>query len=140
MAEALFNQMINARGLDDLYRAESAATWGINGLPAAEDGQRVMLEMGLDTSKHRSREVTPEIVQKADLILAMESGHVEALKFEFWNKEDKIFLLSEMAGPPYDIRDPFRSGIKRFRATAQELEEILENGIEKILELASENG
>jgi len=140
MAEAIFNQMMRVRGLDDLCRAESAATWGMDGLPAADDGQQVMLERGLDTSTHRSRVITTEIVQKADLILAMESGHVEALKFEFWNKEDKIYLLSEMAGPPFDIGDPYRRGIKRFRATAQELDEILENGIEKILELASENG
>lgn len=140
MAEALFNQMMSARGLDDHYRAESAATWGMEGVPAADDGQQVMLERGLDTSAHRSRVITDEIVRKADLILAMESGHVEALKFEFWFKGDKIYLLSEMVGPPYDIDDPYGRGIERFEATARELALILVNGIDRIFELASENG
>jgi protein-tyrosine-phosphatase len=137
MAEALLNQMVKEKGLDDQYRAESAGTWGLDGFMAAEDGQLVMRERGLDTSSHRSRVVSEEIVQNADLILAMEAGHVEALKIEFWSKEDSIYLLSEMAGPAYDIRDPHQRGRARFEATAQELEGILENGFEKILELAS---
>lgn len=137
MAEALFNQMVKEKGLDDQYRAESAGTWGLDGFPAEEDGQLVMWERGLDTSSHRSRVVTEEIAKNADLILAMEAGHVEALKIEFWSKEDSIYLLSEMAGSAHDIRDPHRRGKARFEATAQELEGILENGIEKILELAS---
>jgi protein-tyrosine-phosphatase len=140
MAEALFNQMVREQGLENQYRAESAATWGLDDMPAAYDGQQVMLERGLDTSTHRSRVITLEIVEKADLILAMEMGHVEALKFEFQFKEDKIHFLSEMAGPAYDIEDPYRRGIESFKAAAQELSLILEVGIEKILELASENG
>jgi protein-tyrosine phosphatase len=139
MAEAIFNQMMISRGLGDKYRAESAATWGMDGVPAPKDGQQVMLELGLDTSSHRSRAISDEIVRKADLILAMEGGHVEALKFEFLYKKDKIYLLSEMAGPPYDIDDPYRRGIEHFKATAQELVLILEDGIDEILELVNEN-
>jgi protein-tyrosine-phosphatase len=139
MAEALFNQMMIERDLDDQYRAESAGTWSWGGAPAPEDGQKVMARRGLDTSTHRSREVTLEIMQNADLILTMEKSHVEVLKLEFWFKEDKIFLLSEMAGPAYDIDDPYRRGLERFEATARELEEILSDGIDKILELANEN-
>jgi len=140
MAEALFNQLMREKDLDDQYRAESAATWGMDGLPAAADGQQAMLARGLDISAHRSREVTLDIIQEADLILGMERGHVEALRFEFQFKEGKIHLLSEMAGPPYDIEDPYRRGLARFETTVQELEGILENGMDQILELARENG
>ncbi len=139
MAEALFNQMMRERGLDDQYRAESAGIWSLGGAPAPEDGQKVMRARGLDTSAHRSRGVTLEIIQNADLVLAMEREQVDLLKLEFWDKEDTIFLLSEMVDSTYDIDDPYRRGLKRFEDTAQELECILEEGLDKILELAGKS-
>ena len=136
MAAALFNKLVGDMGLDDQFRAESAGTWGMDDLPAADDGQKVMRNRGLDTSSHRSRVVTGEILKNADLILTMEAGHAEALKIEFRDMRGKIYLLSEMVGLPYNIGDPFGSGVGKFDETAGELEFILEAGINKMIKLA----
>jgi protein-tyrosine phosphatase len=136
MAAALFNHLMGQKGLADRYRAESAGTWGHDGMPAALDGIRVMAEYGLDISQHRSRVVTWEIMMAADLILTMESGHAEALRFEFRKMSHRVYQLTAMVGWPYDIDDPFGQGISRFRVTAQELAEILEGGCERIMRLA----
>jgi protein-tyrosine phosphatase len=136
MATALFNHQMQKMGLDSRYVGESAGTWGVDGLPAARDGKRTMQARGLDISSHRSRVVTWEIMMNADLVLTMEGGHAEALRFEFRKKRDRIFLLSEMVGLPFDIDDPYNKGIKEFEGTARELEDILEKGISKIIQLA----
>jgi protein-tyrosine-phosphatase len=94
-----------------------------------------MAEYGLDISHHRSRVVTWEIVIGADLILTMECGHAEAMRFEFRKKKHQVYQLTEVVGPPYDIDDPFGRGQARFRVTAQEIVEILERGFDRIMAL-----
>lgn len=136
MAAALFNHLMDQKGLADRYRAESAGTWGQDWLPAASEGVSVMAEYGLDIRQHQSRVVTWEIMMGADLILTMESGHAEALRFEFRKISQRVYQLTEMVGRPYDIDDPFGQGLSRFRVTAQELAEILEAGCERIVALA----
>lgn len=138
MAAALFNQKMVERGREDFYRAESAGTWAVDGLPAPEDGKQVMRFRGLDTSSHRSRVVNKEIITSADLILTMEAGHKEALQIEFPDQKGKIWMLSEIVGQPYDIPDPYMQGRAKYEATAQELEQLLDQGIERICALADE--
>ena len=137
MAEALFNEKLKALKLADRYQACSAGTWARDGRPAAQTGQRVMQARGLNISHHCSRMITGEIVANADLILTMEIGQKEALRFEFPEKKEKIFTLTELVGQAYDVSDPFSQGMKAFEATARELEELIDQGMEKIITLAS---
>jgi protein-tyrosine-phosphatase len=136
MVQILFNNKMVEMGLNENYQAESAGSWAIDGIPAAIEGQQVMRQRGLDLSAHRSRAVTQEIIENADLILTMERGHKEALQIEFPEKSSQIFLLSEIADTIYDIDDPYNRGKEAFEATAQELESILARGINKIFKLA----
>jgi protein-tyrosine-phosphatase len=136
MAQTLFNKKIQDIEMDFHFRAESAGTWAVDGIPAPPDGQKVMREQNLDTSMHRSRGITNQIVENADLILTMEAGHKEALQIEFPEKRNKIFMITEMVGSQYDIIDPYKRGLDAFEQTAQELNSILDQGISKIFELA----
>ena len=133
IAEALFNKKLTELGLSELCLAQSAGTWAVNGIPAAIEGQKVMQEWGLDTSAHRSRVVSREIINTADLILTMEEGQKEALRVEFPEKMDIIWLLSEMADLVYSIPDPYGMGSRYFKETAIELENILEKSVINIL-------
>jgi protein-tyrosine-phosphatase len=137
MAEAIFNQKIEEMGLAECFQANSAGTWAVGGIPAPEDGQWVMETMGLDTSSHRSRIVTKEMIDSADLVLTMEAGHKEALQVEFPENHDKVLMLSEIIGPPYDILDPYMRGREKFLETARELDNLLDQGISMICKLAN---
>jgi len=140
MAEALFNQLVEEMGLDDQYQASSAGTWAMDGNPAPLDGQRVMQERGLDTSAHRSRVITREMLEGADLILTMEAGHKEALEIEFPEHRGKIFMLSEMVDSKADIDDPYSRGYDEFKQAAQEIEDVLRRGLPRIHQLAATGG
>lgn len=137
MAEALFNHLVMEKGQADQYEAQSAGTWGRDGVPPAPKGVEVMANRHIDIRSHRSRGITGEIIAPADLILTMEQGQKEALQIEFPHKKAKIFMLTELIGPPYDVSDPYGNGLEAFQETAQELENIIAKGIDKILQLAS---
>ncbi|MBC8509747.1 MAG: low molecular weight protein arginine phosphatase [Chloroflexi bacterium] len=134
MAAALFNKKMAEMGLSDRCQARSAGTWGRDGYPAAAESIQVMQERGIDISSHRSREVRTEIISAAHLILTMERGHKEALQIEFPHKRDKIYSLTEMVGPGYDIADPYGRGLQDFEETAAELETIIEKGVDEMLQ------
>ena len=92
-----------------------------------------MQERGIDISTHRSRIVNEKIVNTADLILTMEKGQKEALRAEFAQISDKIFLLTEMDGLGYDIPDPIGMNRQEFEKTAADLENLITKGKREIL-------
>lgn len=133
MAEALFRaRLMDAEG----WLVESAGTWAPEGAPVTNRAQLALRSRGLDVSQHRSRQVTGEMLRQFDLILTMEQGHKEALIAEFPDLAPRIFLLSEMAGGVFDVRDPMGGSQADFERTALELEELLAKGQAKIEELA----
>lgn len=73
MAEALLRRQVAERGID--LGVSSAGTTA-DGYPASEPAVRVMHDLGLDISGHRSRVISPELVGDADLIIAMAREHV----------------------------------------------------------------
>jgi protein-tyrosine-phosphatase len=139
MAEVMLRRKLENEGMPGEWQVSSAGTWATDGIRASEMGVAVMRERGLDTGAHRSRAVTDAILAEADLILTMTSGHAEALRAEFPEARGRIRLLSEMSGPPYDVRDPYGGTLDQYRQTANELESLIDRGIERIVELAAQN-
>ena len=118
------------------WLVESAGTWAFNGDPAALNSQLVMAERDIDISSHRSRRVGEELLAEFELILTMEYGHKEALRFEFPEHAHRIFTLSDMVGGGFDIHDPIGSPLVDFQDTADELAALIVEGFEKISELS----
>ena len=137
MAMAIFQSRVARE--PGRWLVESAGTWAPEGAPASVISQMVLAERGLDLSNHRSRRVSREIINSFDLVLTMEDGHKEALQIEFPEMAERIYLLSEMIGLKYNIADPMGGIDDDFRSTANEITQILTDGYEKILQLASVN-
>ena len=138
MVSALFENIASREYNDQDWLIDSAGTWAVEGVPAANGSRLAMKERGLDIDKHRSQSVNRELLHKFDLILTMERHHKEALSIEFPEISGRIYVLSEMVGQAYDIWDPMGGSLEEFKATADELENILLNGYEKIKRLAVE--
>ena len=137
MAMALLRKKFEESQLPGDWFVASAGTWARNGNPASQHGSDLMAEWGMDISDHQSRVVDLEMLMAADLILTMESGHKEALRVEFTPVADRIFLLSEMIGYSTDIRDPYGGEKYEYLDTAEELRAYINEGFERIVELAS---
>jgi len=94
MAEAMLRRKLADAGVD--ARVHSAGLF-FDGEPASEFGVDVLAERGLDISGHRSRKVTREVIEQADLVIAMAREHVrEAVLLcpEAW---PRAFTLKELA-------------------------------------------
>ncbi len=121
------------------WTVQSAGTWAVDGEPASENAVTALAGRGIDLSTHRAQEIKPELVEQADLILAMEPNHVEALRQAFPFASKRVYLLTEMVGQSYAIADPYGMSENSYRTTANELERLIEGGYERITALAEEH-
>ena len=138
MAVALFRERLKQMRPDwKEWRVESAGTWAFEGEMASAYSQQVMAEKGLDISRHRSRQVTGEMLQDFNLILTMEVGQKEALQVEFPTLARRVFLLSEMAGRVEAVEDPYGSSIADYQEAAKQMDAILEKGMLRIIGLVA---
>jgi protein-tyrosine-phosphatase len=138
MAEAILRSKLKGRADADAWRVASAGVWGMDGNPVATGSQAALTKLGLDLSGHRAQSVTREFLEQFNLILVMEHGHQEALRVEFPELNDRIHLLSEMAGMRHDVPDPMGGSAADYEDTAIELEQILSKGFDEIERLASD--
>ena len=120
MAEALLrNALRGQKG----FSVESAGLGALVDEPASEHAVALMSERGIDISSHRARQLQPELVNKADLILVMESGHKKAIETADVTVRGKVFRLGETSDR--DIVDPYRQS----RTVYEEVLEDIDEGI-----------
>jgi protein-tyrosine-phosphatase len=138
MSEVIFKDML-AEELPEAsaWRVESAGTWAQTNQPAPPEVVQVMAKRGLDLKNHRTRMVSADILAEFDLILTMESGQKEALCIEFPQYAGRVFMLSEMAGTRFSISDPVDRSVEGVSEVAREIEDWLEMGRDRIIQLAS---
>ena len=93
MAAALFLRQLDRRNLtlQTDWRVSSAGSWAKEGLPAIPNAVRVMREMGLHIERHRSRQVSAELLKPFDLILVMSQHQQEGLQAEFSDLADRVY-------------------------------------------------
>jgi protein-tyrosine-phosphatase len=139
MAAALLRAQLEEDKRGD-WEIQSAGIRAPEGRPASAYAMAEMEERGLDISDHRAQGVTEKLMRKADLVLAMTRHHAEALRAAFPRYADKVHLLSEMVGRRYDISDPYGGTRMEYAYIAQELEDLIEEGYERIVTLAETGG
>ncbi|MEO8452013.1 MAG: low molecular weight protein arginine phosphatase [Gemmatimonadota bacterium] len=123
LAAAALGRAIEQANLGNV-RVSSAGTGAWEGAPASEGSYLVALEAGLDLSAHRARPLTEELVDGADLILAMSRSHLARAR-ELGGR-DRAHLFAEFAGAGegVEVADPFGSDLEEYRRTLRELEEM----------------
>lgn len=138
VAMGLLRRRLEAEGKED-WTVTSAGTWAQLKRGAAENSIRVMEAEGIDIRDHQARLVTGEMLADADLVLCMEQGHAEALRAEFPEAAEKVYLLSEMIGRQYSIGDPYGFPLPAYERMASDIAEIIDKGFERIVEVAEAN-
>ncbi|WP_018923181.1 low molecular weight protein arginine phosphatase [Salsuginibacillus kocurii] len=115
----------------------SAGISAVPGMDPAEEAKAVLQEKGIDV-KHSSQPVDEQLIEWADVILTMTRTHLEMLKRLYPSASSKAFTLKTfVAGEDtddVDISDPIGGGLGVYRATATELERLLDQALAKIKE------
>lgn len=136
IAAAIFQKMLQDEGKVDQWRVDSAGTWTIPGQPVIPLANQAAQKLGLDLSNHKTSLVSREMLSEYDLIVAMESGHKEALSSEFPSERNRLYLLSEIVDDIlYDIPDPATTN-EDVEDLAEELYGLIQRGYPKIYQLA----
>lgn len=81
MAEGIFRNLIEDRGLDEQFQIDSAGlgAWHV-GDPPDSRGRETLRRHGIDISGQRARQVTMEDFSHFDLLIAMDCSNSEALQ------------------------------------------------------------
>lgn len=138
VAEAILRRELHAQGLKD-WSVDSVGTWAVIARPPATNSVQLLAEQGMDISSRTARMIARADMERADLILCMERGHVEALTLEFPGAAHKVYLLSEMAGGRYNIADPYGQDLHSYQQMIAEVTMLIEEGLPRIRALAEEN-
>lgn len=145
MAAAFAIDYLAGRQVDNV-EVISAGSAAAQGDPASPEAMAVMAEYRLDLSGHRSRRLTREMVEGADLILTM-TGHLrEDLRHCWPERSGAIFTLKEYAAGGTasesggDVPDPFMQGLERYRDCAADLKPSVTAAIDRFLHGRLEGG
>jgi protein-tyrosine-phosphatase len=93
MAEAFARREFAQRGI-----AANVSSCGLlsDGRPAAGEVIDLLADRGLDVTDHRSRTMTPELIDRSTLIIGMERMHVIEIVTRDETAFDKTFTLPEL--------------------------------------------
>jgi len=104
MAEYLLKARLPA---DSGKQIHSAGIGALVDKPADAIAQELLQEQGIDASPHRARQVTQDMLARADLILAMEDGHLKRLHEIAPQIRGRAFLLGKWQNNQ-PVPDPYR--------------------------------
>ena len=112
MAEFIFRDMVQKRGLEGEITCESAATsdeeWGNPVYPPA---RRKLQSLGISCDGKRARTMRKEDYDRFDLLLGMEERNLSAMRrICGGDPQGKIHLLLENSPHPRNIADPWYTG------------------------------
>ncbi len=139
MAAAIMRRRIAALGLADKVQVLSAGVWAEEGLEASRNAVKVLGQRECDLTGHRSQQVTPALLDQADIVLVMEEAHRRSLFYMAPQHLGKVFLLAEMAGEHEEVADPYGGPIEEYEQTADLLEKLIDAGLPRILKRLSVN-
>lgn len=127
MAEGLLREMLPG-ALQHRVQVESAGTHGLTGNPAEPFAVQAAAGTGADISTHRARELTAEMVEHADLVLAMETAHAaRARSLCGPEAAEKIHVLTTWGPHPSEtgVFDPYGFPLPVYERCAQIIRECL---------------
>lgn len=109
MAECIFRDMVEKRGLAREFYVDSAATSTEElGNPIYPPARRKLAAMGVPLTGHRARQMTRSDYRDFDLILGMETANIRnILRITGGDPEGKVCRLLDYTDRPRDIDDPW---------------------------------
>lgn len=126
--------------LRDRYPEAEVKSAGVHaglGMDASGNAIKALEEKAIAIN-HESSPVTEELLNWADLILTMTTGHKRLLIIQYPDFQEKYFTLKEYTtdgeAVNYDISDPFGGELETYKHTLVEIEKNINELIKKLTE------
>ncbi|CAL9474914.1 putative low molecular weight protein-tyrosine-phosphatase [Streptomyces sp. enrichment culture] len=134
MAEAVFRARVAEAGLEDLVEVDSAGTGGWHEGEGADPRTLAVLADNAYDLDHTARQFRPSWFSRLDLVIALDTGHLEALRRLAPTEQDaaKVRLLRSYDPAVHDgdldVPDPYYGGVDGF-AECLEMVEAASTGL-----------
>ncbi|MGW3913513.1 low molecular weight protein-tyrosine-phosphatase [Streptomyces sp. NPDC005070] len=127
MAESVFRAHVARAGLGGLVEVDSAGTGGWHEGDGADERTVAVLEAGGYESDHTARRFHASWFSRLDLVIALDTGHLKALRRLANSAEDagKVRLLRSYdpaAGDDLDVPDPYYGQMDGFEECLEMVE------------------
>lgn len=143
MAEGILIYLLKTKGINHI-QVSSAGTAGLDNYPASENAVEAAKVWDVDISGHRSRPVDRDLIESADLILAMSPGHVDYILNLSPAAKDRTFLIKGFPQPyspsQENVRDPIGGPLDLYNQTYMELDEVLRRIEQDIINMSKSSG
>ncbi len=122
MAEGLLRARFVARGRGTVSSAGIAA---LAGRPADTIAVTLLADRGIDLSDHRARQLTPDMLADADLVLVMDAAQQQAIERLAPSARGRVHRLGRFGG--FDVQDPYRQPREAFERALRDIERGLDD-------------
>ncbi len=129
MAAAMMADIGEKNEMDILV--DSAGVFASIGECAADNAIAAMKKRDIDLSLHRTKPLTVELMEMADIVLVMTAAHKMLIENM---APDKVFTITEYAGLDGEIPDPYGGDLEEYEEVADELYDLLTDIAEKVWE------
>lgn len=134
MAQSVMQDMVNKKGLQDMFEIDSAATSREeigNGPHYGTVGK--LRQVGIPVIPHRARQMTKADYEYYDYLIGMDTANIRNMqRISGGDSQGKIYKMLSFANSGRDVADPWYTG--DFESTYRDIVEGLE-GFFKFLDL-----
>ena len=139
MAESVFRARVAEAGLGGLVEVDSAGTGGWHEGDGADPRTVSVLEEHGYDGGHTARQFQPSWFSRLDLVIALDTGHLKALRRLAPTPQDaaKVRLLRSYdpaAGDELDVPDPYYGGLEGFEECLEMVEAASEGLLAEVRE------
>lgn len=132
MAEAWLKKLLVERNRHDVDVLSAGIM--VEGMSATEATRTVLGKHGIDVSAHRSRRISPELLNRADMIVVMERLHESKVLALAPHVKNRLFLLKEFTrteGTDLDLSDPIGRPVEVY----EEVFAVIREALQKIVDI-----
>ncbi len=125
MAERVARHRLAEAGLHHVQVTSAATSREELGAPMDSRAARALRAGGYDADNHRAHQITAAEIAAADLVVAMETLHVQRMERITGRANDNVVLLSSLdpaAAPGQGVPDPWYGGQSGFSDTLDSIE------------------
>lgn len=138
MAAALFRHALDAQSepLRSLV-VSSAGVSAYSGQPANPNAVAALKKVRIDLSKHVSRPISQDLVERALVFFCMTDSHLAALSYQIDPPPENAFLMREFIPDDQErqIPDPFGLDISHYEASRDSMVEAIPSLVEAVRKL-----
>jgi protein-tyrosine phosphatase len=137
LAEGLARLRLKRADHDTQFLTRSAGTLPeYEGQPRAPLILEILREIGADGQTNPPHQITPQEVEQAAVILSMAQEHLAWISLHYPAAASRTFLLSDLIGERWDVRDPGVQEPEPLRECRDTIDSVITTGLQEMIRRA----